>query len=219
MGAWSDRTYVLLKTATRAGLCFEYPPWWDVEALFAKHARWQVALSDGRQALLLSWAHLLTWSKQEQDWVEQVPQRVPPSEGRPPQKADVLRALQQARWVILCEGRVWVVPKEAGNACAIFRGPWWWDRNTLAPEYLELYAARYIDTNNPFWMDSVRLFSGDEARAMDKVAREGYRAYCREFFGRGLRRPEIQEMARFSRALKRAEWVVIYTYEWESGLD
>lgn len=219
MGAWSDRTYVLLKTAAQAGLCFAYPPWWDVEALFAKYSRWQVALSDGRLALLLDWAHLLTWSKQEQDWVEDVPQRETPPEGTLSQKEDVLRALRQARWVILCEGHVWVVPKEAGDACAIFEGPWWWDQVTLTPEYLDLYAARSIDTNNPFWMDSVRLFSGDEARAVDRVARERYRAYCREFYGRGLRRPEIQEMARFRRALKQAVWVVIYTYEWESGLD
>lgn len=219
MGAWSDRTYVLLKTAAQAGLCFDYPPWWDVEALFAKRDRWQVTLSDGRRALLLDWAHLLTWNKQAQKWVEEVPQREPPWERRPPQKEEVLRALRQARWVILCEGRVWVVPKEAGSACAIFEGPHWWKRDTLTPEHLALYAERYIDTNNPFWMDSVRLFSGDEARAIDKGARERWRAYCREVYGRGLRRPEIQEMSRFSRALKRAEWVVVYTYEWESGLD
>lgn len=219
MGAWSSRTYVLMKTAARAGLCFAYPPWWDVEALFAKRTRWQVTLSDGRLALLLDWAHLLTWSDGEQDWVEDVPQRAPPPGGDLVQKEEVVRALRQARWVVLCEGRVWVVPREAGDACAIFQGPRWWDRDTLSPEHLNLYAERYIDTNNPFWLDSVRLFSGDEARAMDNVARERYRANCREFYGRGLRRSEIQQMARFRRTLEQAVWVVVFTYEWESGLD
>ncbi len=219
MGAWSERTYVLLKTAARAGLCFAYPSWWDVEALYAKHTGWQVALSDGRRALLLDWAHLLTWSDEEQDWVEDVPQRVPPPGKHLSQKGGVVRALRQARWVVLCKGQVWVVPREAGDACAIFEGPHWWDRDTLAPEHLNLYTERCIDTGNPFWMDSVRLFSGEEARAIDSVARERYRAKCRQIYGRGLRRPEIQEMARFRQALNQAVWMVVFTYEWESGLD
>ena len=218
MGAWSDKTYVLLKTAAQAGLCFPYPPWWDVEALFARHARWQVALSDGRRALLLDWAHLLTWSKQKQDWVEEVPQREASQEEKSSQRGHVLRALRQARWVILCEGQVWVVPKEEGSACAIFRGPGWWTPDTLSPEHLALYAERHIDTQNPLWMDSVRLFTAEEALAMDRVARERLRAYYRKVWKRGLRRQEIQEMARFRRALKQALWVVVYTYEWESGL-
>ncbi len=219
MGTWYDRTYVLLKTAARAGLSFPYPPWWDVETLFARHTHWQVPLSDGRVALLLEWAHLLTWSKQEQDWVEKVPERAISPKTKSPQKGDVLRALRQGQWVILCEGYVWVVPKEAGSACAIFRGPSWWGPETLAPEHLDLYVERYIDTNNPVWMDSVRLFTAEEALAIDKSAREGQRAYYRKAFGRGLRRDEIKEMARFRRALKQAVWVVVYTYEWESGLD
>ena len=207
-----------MKSAVQAGFHFAYPPWWDVEALFAQYAQWQVALSDGRRALLLNWAHLLTWSKQERDWIEKVPQRETLSEGESPRKGHVLRALRQAQWVILCEGHVWVVPREAGRACAIFRGPSWWNSDTLPPEHLALYAERYIDTQNPFWMDSVRLFTAEEALAMDRAAREGLRAYYRNVLGRGLSRHQIREMARFRRALKQALWVVVYTYEWESGL-
>ncbi|NOX63582.1 MAG: hypothetical protein GXP42_16790 [Chloroflexi bacterium] len=217
MGARSLRTYVLLKNAANVGLCFEHPPWWDVSRLVAPLPHRRVTLSpDDRSAWLLSWAHLLTWSKQQGQWVENVPYMKAPCEASSQERRGVLRALRQAEWLVIDQERVWVIPKEPGEACRIFEGPSWW--SALAAEHLDLLSQRRIDVNNPLWVDYVYLFTPEEALTIDAAARERWKAYCREVYSRKLTRHEISEMARFKQALQQAVWVTLYDYEWESGL-
>ena len=90
------------------------------------------------------------------------------------------------------------------------RLPAWWSRSA----FFEMFRQREIDTGNPSYVDYGYLLTPGEAMAFDRQ--------CREMpldklaaSGDGL------EMARsdLESALKGARWVIVESFEWESGLD
>jgi hypothetical protein len=88
--------------------------------------------------------------------------------------------------------------------------PLWCNR----PEFFQKYRHRQFDTGNPIHVGYGLLLAGWEAMAWDKR--------CREQFARDPRSKEpffIEAMQGFESLLEAASWVIVDSYEWESGLS
>ena len=88
--------------------------------------------------------------------------------------------------------------------------PVWWRRSAL----LQKYAARRFDTGNPFYVDYALLLTFGEAAAWDKECRQAYPADMLSQQG-GISAAMDELAAR----LDAASWVIVESYEWESGFD
>jgi hypothetical protein len=88
--------------------------------------------------------------------------------------------------------------------------PLWWDRRG----FFEKYGGRQIDLGHPLYVDYALLLTSWEARAWDERCREKFRT------DPSSKRPHmVSAMQRLQSALEKARWVVVESYEWESGLD
>jgi hypothetical protein len=88
--------------------------------------------------------------------------------------------------------------------------PLWWDRTA----FFNKYSQRQIDTGSPFSVDYGLLLTVGEAMAWDKR--------CREAFAqdpRSIKAFVLEAMERLASVLKTASWVIVESYEWESGFD
>jgi hypothetical protein len=86
----------------------------------------------------------------------------------------------------------------------------WWDRG----EFFKKYGNRQIDTGNPIYVDYGLLLTRWEAAAWDQQ--------CREAFAQDPRNKQpvvVEAMHRWEEMLKAASWVIVESYEWESGME
>jgi hypothetical protein len=88
--------------------------------------------------------------------------------------------------------------------------PVWWDSR----RFLAKYKDRGIDTNDPAYVDYGILLTFGEAMVWDRE--------CRERFttgngGRAVRFPRA--MDELTEKLRSSKWIIVESYEWESGLD
>jgi hypothetical protein len=105
--------------------------------------------------------------------------------------------------------RLYVCPGEDGQPVRLLEFPFWWDRRA----FFEKFGERQIDTGNPFYVDYGLLLTGSEAMAWDNQ--------CRESFAKSSRSQErhVQEaMRHLASILETAGWVIVESFEWESGL-
>ena len=105
--------------------------------------------------------------------------------------------------------RIYIYPAEEGQPGQVMRFPIWWDRRG----FFEKYRDREIDTGHPLYVDYVLLLTAGEALAWDKRCRE-------QFFSdpRGKNLNIVSDMEQMELVLKKAKWVIVESYEWESGL-
>ena len=106
--------------------------------------------------------------------------------------------------------RIYLVPGADAQPVRVMQFPLWW----YQPGFSAKYGQRQIDTGNPFYYNLAFLLMGWEASAWDK--------HCREQFSHDPRSREpwfVSEMQRVESALNEAEWVIVESYEWESGLE
>ena len=104
--------------------------------------------------------------------------------------------------------RIYLFPDKEGQPCRVMEFPLWWDRRG----FFEKYRNRQIDLGNPMYVDYALLLTAWEAAAWDKQ--------CREQSARDPRRSGVEsEMQRVASELRESRWVVVESYEWESGLD
>jgi hypothetical protein len=106
--------------------------------------------------------------------------------------------------------RVYLCPEQDGQPISVLDFPPWWDRR----EFFQKYADRQLDTGNPFYVDFGLLLAGWEASAWDER--------CRLQFTLDPRSQEpyfVEALHRWETLLKAARWVIIESYEWESGLS
>ena len=106
--------------------------------------------------------------------------------------------------------RLYLFPDEDGLPGQVMEFPIWWDRR----EFFNTYRQRWIDLGGPIYVNYALLLTPWEA--------VGWDSRCREQFSRDPRSREswfVSEMQRVESALKRAKWVIVESYEWESGLD
>ena len=88
--------------------------------------------------------------------------------------------------------------------------PLWWDR----PAFFKKYGERQFDTGHPTYVNYGLLLTLGEAIAWDKQ--------CREQFAQDPRSQEpffIEALQRWEAMLAAASWVIVESYEWESGLS
>ena len=234
MPATSTRLYVLTREAADAGLIFDVPPWWDLDRLFELNADRHLRLPDGREVVLVGWPRLLdydlhagrkVWARPgmeggRRSWL---PERHPLSEADSARRQALLEAVQGARWFIVGRDRVWMVPDEPRAGCAVFREPYWWEwGHTLYREFwAQHWESRFFEAFTPIDLNYVGLFTGEEVRALDERTRSPFWAWWRaqEYRTRDQEAWLREEMARLEEALRGAEWVIFYQYEWESGLS
>ena len=88
--------------------------------------------------------------------------------------------------------------------------PVWWDRRG----FFDKYRDREIDLGHPAYVDYAFLLTRSEALAWDERCRERFSADPRS------KRPGVvSDMQQLESALREARWVIVESYEWESGLD
>lgn len=105
--------------------------------------------------------------------------------------------------------RVYLCPGETGKPVWVGKMPVWWDRRA----FFEEFGERRLDTGNPFYVDYALLLTSWEAHAWDQQ--------CRERFVEDERhgRPGIEEsMQLWEAQLRATRWVIVESYEWESGM-
>lgn len=106
--------------------------------------------------------------------------------------------------------RIYIFPARDGQPGRVMDFPLWWDRRG----FFEKYRDREMDLGHPLYVDYAFLLSGGEALVWDKR--------CREQFSTDpvSKRPHnVSAMQELESALEKAKWVVVESYEWESGLD
>ncbi len=106
--------------------------------------------------------------------------------------------------------RIYLCPNQNGQPGWIVDFPLWWNRG----EFLENFGERQIDSGNPFYDNFGLLLTPGEALAWDRQ--------CREAFAQDPRSKQaafIEAMSRWDQLLKKASWVIVESYEWESGLE
>ena len=108
--------------------------------------------------------------------------------------------------------RLIVCPVEGAAPGRVLDWPLWWDRRGL----LERYRSREVDTGNPWYVDFAILLTGGEARAFDEACRAKHAQEAQGPTGAAHLEARMREVAE---ALAEAEWVVLESREWESGLD
>jgi len=104
--------------------------------------------------------------------------------------------------------RIYLVPDKEGQPCRVMTFPLWWDRRA----FFEKYGDRQIDVGNPMYVDYALLLSSGEALAWDKEC--GTR-FAPVSMGTHVER----DMRTLESDLRNSRWVIIESYEWESGLD
>lgn len=105
--------------------------------------------------------------------------------------------------------RVYLCPAEHGQPGWIMDFPVWWDRRA----FFEKYGDRRIDTGNPFYVDYGLLLTRGEALVWDAQCREAFAQDPRNTLGR-----IVDAMRQWEVKLKATSWVIVESYEWESGL-
>ena len=106
--------------------------------------------------------------------------------------------------------RIYLFPSEDGEPGQVMQFPIWWDRGG----FFNKYGQRYIDLGSPFYVTYALLLTQGEAIVWDEQ--------CRERFSQDPRSREprfASEMQRVESALGKTRWVIVESYEWESGLD
>ena len=106
--------------------------------------------------------------------------------------------------------RLFLFPKKKDAPSQVIPFPVWWDRRV----FFDKYRDRRLDTGNPFYVDYAFLLTMGEALTWNKACQENFTDHSRY-----PRRNLASEMQQFETALKNARWVVVESYEWESGLD
>jgi hypothetical protein len=106
--------------------------------------------------------------------------------------------------------RIYLFPAEEGQPGQVMRFPIWWERRG----FFKKYRDREIDLGHPLYVDYAFLLTAWEALEWDKLCRKQFSSQP------GSKMPKVvSDMQRIESALKKAKWVIVESYEWESGLD
>jgi hypothetical protein len=106
--------------------------------------------------------------------------------------------------------RLYLCPSQNGQPGWIVPFPAWWDR----AGFFKKFGDRQLDTGNPFYVDYGILLTFGEAAAWDEQCRKSYAQDERS------RHPEmIEALRRWDDMLKGTSWVIVESFEWESGYD
>ena len=106
--------------------------------------------------------------------------------------------------------RVYICPDQDGQPIWIGDFPLWWDRAA----FFTKYAVRRIEIESLSYIDYAFLLSKWEAYAWDEQARKAFSQDPRS------QNPYIMKlMDEWIKLFVTAKWIIVESYEWESGLD
>jgi hypothetical protein len=106
--------------------------------------------------------------------------------------------------------QIYLCPAENGQPGWVMDFPIWWDRR----EFFHKYGERQMDTGNPTYADYALLLTAWEAAAWNQQAQE---TFARD--PRSQQSQVVEAMQQFEMRLKATSWVIVESYEWESGLE
>lgn len=106
--------------------------------------------------------------------------------------------------------RLYLCPEQDGEPCRVVRFPHWWDR----PRFFDRFRNREVDTGHPAYVDLGFLLTPGEALTLHDESRAAY-LQAHPDAGHEL----LARMDELREALGRSSWVVVGSYEWESGLE
>jgi hypothetical protein len=106
--------------------------------------------------------------------------------------------------------RVYLCPERTGQPVWVGPMPEWWDRRA----FFAKFGERSVDTGNPIYADYVLILTQWEASAWDQECRERFPA--NRLSGQEVTGAEMEAWQAQRRA---ARWVIVESYEWESGLE
>ena len=111
--------------------------------------------------------------------------------------------------------RIYLCPRDHGQPGWIMDFPAWWNRSGFLERYpFEQQGSRWFDTGNPAYVDYALLLTVPEAAAWDEQCR---RAFATDPRSQDARISEA--MRQLAARLDASSWVVVESYEWESGLE
>lgn len=111
--------------------------------------------------------------------------------------------------------RIYLCPHESGQPGWTMDFPAWWNRRGFFEKFgaFATPGARWFDTGNPWYVDYALLLTMGEAAAWDQQC-------CQAFASdpRGQSAEMAAAMQLLEERLVAARWVIVESYEWESGL-
>ncbi|RME76858.1 MAG: hypothetical protein D6784_04965 [Chloroflexi bacterium] len=227
MPARSRKIYVLSRNAGQNGLAFACPSWWNLEQLYKHHADRKIIFPEIGDVLFVGWTDILGFDLHSGRKVWRLPEQDPLPEHIVPVRQTLLERVQEVEWFIISRKQVWLIPGREQAGCAVFQNPFWWgyilDDEAFNTWYRAFWRQHWTERffeekGNLTWLDYAGLFTGPEILLLNEQAQRAYREWKQRCRGK-LSRYHQTEMNRLSRALQNAAWVVIYDYEWESGLS
>ena len=111
--------------------------------------------------------------------------------------------------------RIYLCPHKNGEPGWVMDFPVWWNRSGFFDKYgpFEKSGSRWFDTGNPWYVDYALLLTMGEAAAWDKQCRQ---AYTKDLHNH--HEVVVEAMRLLEERLHSTEWVIVESYEWESGL-
>ena len=106
--------------------------------------------------------------------------------------------------------RIFLYPRGSNQLAKVIDFPLWWDRR----EFLGKYKDRQVEEFHPVYVNYAMLLTVGEAMSYDKQCQEKYYANTSS-----LKSHMVIAIKRFKADLKQTKWVIVESYEWESGLD
>jgi hypothetical protein len=106
--------------------------------------------------------------------------------------------------------RIVVVPDENGQPVLIRRFPVWWNRS----EFFKRYSHREIDIGNPIDINFAFVLTSAEAATWNKECAEQF-----SLTSISSKNVVVEDMHQLELVLRNASWVIVESYEWESGMD
>jgi len=112
--------------------------------------------------------------------------------------------------------RIYLCPAENGQPGWVMPFPAWWNRDAFFEKYgsFAKQGARWFDTGNSWYVDYAMLLSMGEVYAWDKECRKSYAKNPP-----GQNDKMIEDMRLLEIRLNASRWIIVESYEWESGLD
>lgn len=105
--------------------------------------------------------------------------------------------------------RVYLCPEKNGQPVSIREFPLWWDRRG----FFEHFGPRRIDTGHPIYVDYGLLLSRQDASTWGRQARAAFADDPRNDL------PVVRAaMQQWETLLAGTRWLIVESYEWESGL-